>query len=257
MLEKVSLWHERCRSGYYPIKPVDEGRKGVSEVMDLRAVATQQSPNLYQSTVQLSTEIAPATMKQQTHDSRFIPLNQVPDTPQTNLDTIDIVPLGRVPPADLHAVVTALEATFDCETTIADQQTIPEEAYDSFRDQYDADVLVNHISDVERGGKVLGITKNDLFYRRRNYVFGLAHLGGQGCVISTHRLKVVPYGDISTSSEEIAAARICTEAVHEIGHTFGLDHCDNSHCAMSFSPTVHEVDRKDQTLCANCRRQLP
>ncbi|MFW6045938.1 MAG: hypothetical protein ACOC8O_03695, partial [Natronomonas sp.] len=39
-------------------------------------------------------------------------------------------------------------------------------------------------------------------------------------------------------------------------HTLGLEHCDNSRCVMNFSPTVREVDLKEETLCGSCNRQI-
>lgn len=171
---------------------------------------------------------------------------------------VDIVPIGDVPMEDITTAVNALESIYDCDTSILDRQDLPEDAYDHPRDQYEAGTLIDIVSEASTNdGRALGVTSHDLFYRRRNYVFGLAYLGGSGSVISTHRLKIVPDGGITNQpEEEIATARIRKEAVHEIGHTLGLEHCDNSRCAMNFSPTVREVDIKEETLCGSCSRQI-
>lgn len=170
---------------------------------------------------------------------------------------VDIVPIGDVPVANINAAVSALESIYDCDATIIDQQDFPENAYDQPRDQYEAGVIIDYVSELGDGDYTLGITEHDLFFRRRNYIFGLAYLGGGGSIISTHRLKIVPDGGITTQPEdEIAAARIRKEAVHEVGHTLGLEHCDNARCVMNFSPTVREVDIKEETLCGSCSREI-
>lgn len=50
--------------------------------------------------------------------------------------------------------------------------------------------------------------------------------------------------------------RALTEAVHELGHTWGLTHCPNSHCVMHFSNTLADTDVKGSTFCPRCQLQL-
>ena len=170
---------------------------------------------------------------------------------------VDIVPIGDVPAQVKREASSALRAVYECDVTVQAPQALPERAYDAGRDQYRAETLIEIASRVGAGEKNIAITPEDLYYRRRNYVFGLAYLNGNGSVISTYRLATSTDGGIqSRPAEEVFADRVRKEVIHEIGHTFGLEHCGNSKCVMSFSPTVREVDVKEQLLCGTCSKRL-
>jgi len=170
---------------------------------------------------------------------------------------IDLVPIGEVPASVKREASTALRSVYDVSVSVAQDQDLPTGSYDSGRDQYRAEAFIDLAADVSNGEKAVGLTTEDLYYRRRNYVFGLAYLDGRSCVVSTYRLQTSSDGGFSERpASAVFSDRVRKEGVHEIGHTLGLEHCDNNRCAMNFSPTVREVDRKEEHLCGSCQRRL-
>jgi len=50
--------------------------------------------------------------------------------------------------------------------------------------------------------------------------------------------------------------RLIKEAVHEVGHTLDLTHCDDYACAMAASHAVEWIDLKEASLCPNCQGRV-
>lgn len=132
----------------------------------------------------------------------------------------------------------------------------PELAFDASRSQYNSTVLLSHLAaeKAEDGERVLGVAAVDLFIPVLTYVFGEAQLGGRAAVVSRYRLDNTLYG--LAPDETLYLARLEKEAMHELGHTFGLLHCDDLDCVMHRSTYVEEIDLKTARFCAACRAEL-
>jgi archaemetzincin len=129
----------------------------------------------------------------------------------------------------------------------------PRHAFDPRRRQHASGAILRWL--LEAGpphGKVLGVTDRDLFIPILTYVFGEAQLAGRAAVVSTARL----VEDVELVGPQLLVERLAKEAVHEVGHTFGLVHCDVEGCVMGRSPAVREVDGKGAEPCAECRAKL-
>ena len=43
---------------------------------------------------------------------------------------------------------------------------------------------------------------------------------------------------------------------HELGHTFGLRHCEDWRCVMTSSHAVERLDVKESEFCPRCRKAV-
>jgi archaemetzincin len=125
----------------------------------------------------------------------------------------------------------------------------PTTAFDPGRGQYFATRILARLTD--QGARVLGVTSFDLFVPVLTFVFGEAQLGGNRALVSFHRLREDFYG--LPPNPDLLSARLLKEALHELGHTFGLRHCPEWSCVMSSSHAVERLDVKSAEYCAQCR----
>ena len=128
-------------------------------------------------------------------------------------------------------------------------------AFDSRRNQYSSITVLEMVSRLCPDGalKLVGVTERDLFIPVLTFVFGQAQLGGRAAVVSLARLRQEFYG--LEPNRGIFLDRARKEALHEIGHTFGLVHCTDRTCAMSLATRVQHIDQKRAAFCEVCLRR--
>ena len=141
-----------------------------------------------------------------------------------------------------------------------DEIPLAEENYDSARRQYNASLVIKDLIDYigkRRYFRILGIMDKDIFSTPLNFVFGIAFmpkgLNPRVALISTTRLDEKFYR--REDDQAIFELRVLKEAIHELGHTFGLEHCDEG-CIMRFSNTLQHTDEKPPKFCERCEKKL-
>lgn len=132
---------------------------------------------------------------------------------------------------------------------------LPWEAFNARRGQYLSSAILDSLQRrATDAGRLLGVIDVDLYVPELNFVFGQAQFPGRAAVISLHRLDPAFYG--REPDHDLFLGRAFKEGIHEIGHTFGLSHCADRRCVMSFSNSILEVDRKSDKFCGRCGKRL-
>ncbi|RLE49238.1 MAG: archemetzincin [Candidatus Methanomethylicota archaeon] len=134
----------------------------------------------------------------------------------------------------------------------------PRSAYDVHRKQWLSPLILNCLgacSHHKAYARILGVADLDAYVPGLNFVFGEAQLYGKFCIIYLPRLRFF-INTLAKDPLQVFYERVVKEAVHELGHTFGLKHCSKPTCVMRFSNSVLDTDFKSSKFCESCSSQL-
>jgi len=167
-----------------------------------------------------------------------------------------IQPLGRFNQELAKYIVTEIERVYPfCQVEILPVKAIPQSAYYPSRNRWRAEkLLVSLTAEMPRGyRKVIGVLEDDISTTKGEHLdwglFGLADIGGKSCVMSVFRLKK------SGTSEKLYHERVAKVAIHELGHTLGLAHCENPLCIMTDAKgLIKTFDHAHCLPCKECRQ---
>ncbi len=165
-----------------------------------------------------------------------------------------IIPIGNIDTKTLQYTQMELEKRFNVSIDIGRQLDEPAYAYHKHKKQYNSTKILKKIHKLKLTGydRILGLVDVDLYVPERTFVFGGADVKKKVSVISLTRLRQEFY-DLQEDSE-LFKYRTIIEAVHELGHTYGLYHCKDNKCVMFLSNTIEDTDHKGAELCSNCKR---
>ena len=166
---------------------------------------------------------------------------------------IALLPVGDFDRRLAQRLCAPLAAEFASECSLLPQSVDPQAAFHPERAQYHSTELLAAFQPFAANGnwRVVGLAAVDLYIPILTFVFGEAQMGGPCAVVSSYRLRQECYG--LAADPELLFVRTLKEAVHELGHTVGLTHCDDYECAMASSHSVEWIDLKGTKLCGHCR----
>ena len=138
---------------------------------------------------------------------------------------------------------------------IAGRIALPRDSWNRDRGQHLTSLLLTELSPLPRSGdRALGVVDVDIFAPGLNFVFGQADISGKRALISLKRLRQEFYG--LYRDEDLFLQRALKEAVHELGHTYGLGHCPDPSCVMHFSNSLPDTDLKGRNFCSFCQEKV-
>ena len=171
--------------------------------------------------------------------------------------TIAIQSFGKFSTEFIEMIYAGIDSVYNVEVIVLQGIEIPQSAYYEPRNRYRAEKLLDYLEENtgDEFTKVLGLTRYDISTTKGEHkdwgIFGLGTLGGRTCVVSTFRLgenKVV---------QKLFIERLIKVVNHELGHTFGLNHCLHERCLMEDAKgKIKTVDNETGALCSECRELL-
>lgn len=228
-------------------------------------------------------------------DSDFVKLKKGearPEPPQSFEDYVEsnpvrltekrnkivIQPLGKLPENKKELMKKLAEFVglyFVCDVQLAPERELPENHFrlrktfdgkNSWR-QYQTGFILNNILKPklpEDAVCYFGVTMEDLYPDESwNYVFGQASLSERVAVFSLCRYfadfwkgQGITSDSYIGASEKLSTYRSMGVITHEIGHVFGLHHCQYYRCNMCYANSLDELDRYPVHLCPVCLKKL-
>ena len=161
---------------------------------------------------------------------------------------INIVPIEIKNKSLIDFVIANLKSAFNADVNQYDLDIELNKFYDESRKQYYSTQILSELVPLSKKieGHVLLLVDVDLFVPVFTYLFGEAQLNGKLSIVSTFRL----YEEFYTgrTNEKLLFERVIKEVIHELGHNFGLIHCEDWNCVMHSSAGIEEVDIKGKYL---------
>ncbi|MCX6251417.1 MAG: hypothetical protein NTX61_11775 [Bacteroidetes bacterium] len=169
---------------------------------------------------------------------------------------IGLLPFGDFDTNLLNNEKEEIESFYNVRCIRLAYQSLPESAYNSHRERYIADSLLDYLETVRTStvNYIVGLTNKDISTKKGKYsdwgIFGMGYMPGDVCVVSTYRLS-----DESTN-QTVLQDRLTKTVLHELGHNFGLDHCSIVGCLMEADDYGDKIDTEGKWFCKKCQDKL-
>ncbi len=169
---------------------------------------------------------------------------------------VSIVPLGQIRQDVVDAIAGGIYEHLHLDVVFEAKSALPSDLFDPVRGQFRAEDLVRYLRDqIPTSSPLrLGVTEADLYAMDMDYVFSISILKQGASIVSYRRLDNTFYS--LPRNDRVLYERVVKEALHELGHGIGLEHCTQP-CIMYFAhQSLMEIDTKPLRFCPECTRRL-
>jgi archaemetzincin len=171
---------------------------------------------------------------------------------------LEIIPAGPVDAGLLHTLGEDVRAALGLQWRMGDPVPLCDEWLDAeaglYRSVYLMHALMASADAADDGGAPrwkLAIAEAGFCAADAGPVFGEAAMEGCCAVVG-----VAPLRRGSGADGDVLRARVLTEALHELGHLAGAEHCGRASCVMYPSRHIADTDTKGASFCAACAGAL-
>jgi archaemetzincin len=172
------------------------------------------------------------------------------------MKSLQLLPIGEVMDGLLEFLQSVMQHSLRVPCEIVPAALDPAPTFHAERRQYHSSEILARMQNLAgpQCWRLLGVAEVDLYIPILTFVFGEAQMRGPCAVVSARRLRQEFYG--LAPDRNLLQQRLLKEAIHEVGHTCDLAHCDNYLCAMASSHAVEWIDIKEAALCPACQKQI-
>lgn len=153
------------------------------------------------------------------------------------------------PARKAQMLADALKEVYPSVSIQKESLVLSKEYYNKERNRYSGTGLLKDLSRLRKENVVLGLTDEVIFKANElspTYgIFGVSPVGAYVAVISSTR----------SSGKQHSNDHLVKLMMHELGHSFGLNHCSNQHCFMVDAEHGNKFSQTP-SFCNECKAFL-
>jgi predicted Zn-dependent protease len=175
--------------------------------------------------------------------------------PKVEERNVFITVMGKIDSSTVEEIKENLENFYAAKVSILPPTKILTETKVKNLNKYDASEILKIIKKThkDKKGKILMLTSLDISVKERELngvvyknwgVWGLGGMNGRACIVSNFRMG------------KNRSDRFVNTAIHEIGHTLNIPHCEADVKCLMNDAKGRAMDYENNFMCESCRKKI-